>query len=279
MTTTPTLRSRAGVLAFAWATTSATGLVLASPFAAITGSLLSHRPEGDGLLWQPGGVFLVEGMRLLVREGAAVRPLAPWLLLALTLVGLAPWGAVLVSLASATRLAPSELAGAVVSRLPPLTLILGAGVVLRVLLAIGGSALVTLGYGLGGTPTGEVAGGAAAAAVVLVALCYVRVLGDLASAAASRPDVKATAALLDALALVARAPIRLLAAWLLRAVPGVAIVAAVAVVVGHVGVATDGRTLLVFLLHQLVLVALVVLRASWLRRAVTETAPRLVDHG
>ncbi len=114
------------------------GLLAALPLAAAAAALVGHHPRGDAVLWEPGGPWLVEALRL---AGPAFRSMAPYgaLFLLVSAWGwLLPLGALILSVgAGGSGRAWRELFSQAARRFPTLTLLLGATLLLQsVLLAL-----------------------------------------------------------------------------------------------------------------------------------------------
>lgn len=260
------LRDRPAALLLTWASVALPALVLALPIGGVSGAYFGERLDGDAFLFAPGGEPLLEAMRLVHRELVGFAVAAPWLAAAYALAAVLPWACLLVSL-SAPPLPLSAIAARALSRMPTLTLLLGLGLACRAIVAaIGSSVASSLGGASANDRTATLLSVAAGGAT-LALLAAVRVLHDLASAAACRHGTRAPSAALHALATLAERPAALLARWAALAAGRLALVVLAGWATAHVGVSSGGRVLAVFLLHQATLFALVVLRAAWLRVA------------
>ncbi|MBW2457190.1 MAG: hypothetical protein JRI68_21930 [Deltaproteobacteria bacterium] len=117
------------------------GLLAALPLAAAAASLIGHHPRGDQVLWEPGGLWLLEALRL---AGPAFRSMAPYGSVFL-LVGACGWllplGALVLSVGAGARGRTwPELLGQAAGRFPTLALLFGVTLLLQTLVL----ALVTV---------------------------------------------------------------------------------------------------------------------------------------
>ena len=273
----PTLRSRWPELLAVFACTSGGAVLLSLPLALVVGGLWGDRPEGDLALFQPGGFFLLETARLLQRDLSALALGSPaWLLLGSYLL-LLPWTALAVSLCQPVRRKPWQLAALSLERLPALTLVFGASLLLRASVLLLGVLLVdVIARGVAPGPDERVETFAQLGALALTAalLLLVGLLHDLSTAAAARHLSSGVSAMISALATLREQLPRAAWRWGLRALPGALLVALAGALAGLFGVATGARLALVTLVHQATLLALVALRASWLREALALVGPR-----
>ncbi|RYZ02915.1 MAG: hypothetical protein EOO73_29785 [Myxococcales bacterium] len=246
------------------------GLCLAAPLASLLAeSGVGQRAEGDRALFEGGGYLLLEVLRL---QGpalaAALRGLLPVLGLGLLLTALGN-AALLVALSTHGRLRSLGWLGPALARLPALCA-LGVGTALGqgLLLLIG--AIVA-----GGAPEGLTnprQGTALQLAAWLAALLAAGALGgwaDIAKAALVRHESPLLAALARAWQALRNRPIFGLFGWVPYALPFVLAAFGVAWLTGVVDVGRSGawRLVVVFGLHQLVVVVAVACRAAWFARA------------
>lgn len=260
------MKHRALAVLFEFACRGTAALVLAAPLtAAVAATGLGAFPQGDRLLFEPGGLFLVE----------VARATAPWLsplanasLVTLTLLGIAltlPAALLWTASTDDAPMAVSALFGRAVALVPSLLALAGfafLGQVLAVCLGLAGAGFF---HGAVENPEeGDLWALLPLAAAGLVVLAF-GLLRDTASAAVTCGAPNARAALRVALATLVLAPGKLLARWLTPAVAGLALVALVAAAVGAVDVGRPGagRVLLVTSLHQGVVLALSIARAVW----------------
>jgi hypothetical protein len=104
--------------------------------------------------------------------------------------------------------------------------------------------------------------------IALLLVAIVAVVHDLARAAAVSRELPALRAVLAATDVFRLAPWRAAGAWAIRGGAGILLVMVAAWVTSRLGVETGPRFAMVTLLHQAIVFALLLLRASWLRSAV-----------
>jgi hypothetical protein len=244
-------------------------LLLALPTTAvIAGTGLGRFPEGDRLLFAPGGMIAAEVARALVPEIPAhgVSSLTALVLLGVLL--LVPHAALLVGLARTERESLATTWGRALGHLPPLVALSGLALLAQAILLFGTLACAA---GLRGALIGSTTRSADLAylgALVIGALMLVVVglVRDLGRAALVREGLDAKTALFSGLYAFARAPGRAFAGWVVPAVAGIALIALAAALTTLLDVSRAGtwRIALVLLLHQLVAFALAWCRAYWL---------------
>jgi hypothetical protein len=249
------------------------GLVIAWPVAAIVRVLYGGHPDGDGPLWNAGGLPLVD---LLLRQGPAAAGVQATLAVVLTIAsigGLVPLGMLLVSLAYGTRDGTLLLRVALgrsldfFSSLAVLLVLVSLLEALFLFAAVGGgiwlvgalirSAGEPWAYGLGAVFLGT------AACLVAVA----GVVHDLGRAAAVCFRVGAIAALRIGLEAFRQSRGTALWSWAWRSGAGLVPIAVGAGVCEHLGGQGGTALLVVAAIHQLAVLIRVALRASWLSRA------------
>lgn len=237
-----------------------TSAVVALPLGLVVGGVIGAHPRGDEALWDPGGVWLVEVGRLAqpalrgaLVQGGAVTVLAcfGWLL---------PLGALIASQAP-SRPPPRACLKRAADKLGPLALILGAFLVVQAGAALG---LGMLGRALGGngTRTSDVLGLLVPLSTLLV-WWLVGLLHDALRVIYVQRDLPWWESFNAAWELLRVRPWAALGASAWRALAGVAVVVAVeALALAMSGI--GGSLGLVVLLHQVGILLLVALRASWL---------------
>ncbi len=267
------VRQRWGVLLFVWVAQLLSAVLVASPVVgAIAGTGVAAHPRGDAVLFEPGGVLLIETLRVGMRAltGALGATAIDFALV--FLVGLVPLVALLVALESSERLSIGPWLGGAISHFPAFVLIGGASLLARAIL------LVLLGFVLGAlgdalSPSFDArradlvllsAAGLSAALLAGVGIC-----ADLARAAAVRERIGALRALRAGLRSLFARPGAAALGWLIPAVWSVFVLAAAALLVGtlHVELAGSWRVALVLVIHQLAVFVLLALRALWLSQA------------
>ena len=285
--TTDSMRARRRPLAvialWGWQTLVATFVAL--PVAAAVASAYGNHPSGDAPLWQPGGLALIDlvvGARGAGREALV---LAVMTMLAAGFADLFPLAALIASIGYVTRDRHAPPLRAAFGRAGTAfttfaTLFAMASLVEAALLgtALAASALVShatltkLGEARS-DQTGWLVG------LVILGLCVVvGVLHDLARAGAIRFRVKALRAWGLAFNALARAPAAVLWSWAWRGLAGWVPVATAALVASRYGGRGGGPLVALFVVHQLVLIARVGFRASWLAAALraVDSAHRVV---
>jgi hypothetical protein len=245
--------------------------------AAISATGIGAFPEGDRLLFEPGGLLLVEAARqtlsLLGPLAASSLSTAALLGLALTLPRALLWSAV----AAETPDRFATLLGHAATRIPSLLALTGLGFLAQVLAySLGLSAAGLMRSSLSGPERGDLF----AFAVLALAGALVLALGvlrDVASAAVACGVPTARAAVRIGFDAVRRAPGSVFVGWLGPAALGLTLVVIAAAGAGILDVARAGgfRVFAVALLHQSVLLALSFCRATWFGAAVRCVRPQL----
>jgi hypothetical protein len=257
-----------------WGWETALALLFAWPAATLAGTVFGRGPAGDGALWTPGGLALLDALGRNGPGTSAVTTAGLAALLVGAVAGLVPLASTLTVLAYATRdgraagftrsvsqglrLFPSMLLLLFVATLAQ-ALTLGAG-------AAAGSMLESwMHEGLGEARAQQVQG-----LVLLLALGAASAIGaahDLSRAAVVRFKVGGWRGALLGTRTLRLAPLVMWWSWAWRAVASLAPIVAAAWVTGRLGGRPGPALLVVFGLHQLVVAARVALRTSWLARA------------
>jgi hypothetical protein len=268
-------------LAAVWAWDAALGAALAWPFAAIVRAAYGTHPRADSVLWDPGGLPLLD---LLVRRlpsmGALFAHAAVVTILALVL-GLFPSAALLVCLGFATpdRRTPrfrKAMPLAVVAFGPFALLLLGTLVLQASIVAAAATAASLADQGFA-PKYGEVTADGIALLLLgagLATAAFAGVVQDTARAAIVRFGMGTGSALLAAWTTVRRAPLALAWSWGWRGLASLVPVAFGALLAGRVAGRGGAALAALFVIHQLVVAVRVALRASWLASAM-----RAVDAG
>jgi hypothetical protein len=263
-----------------WATQAALALLVAWPAAKAVNVAYGGHPNGDGALWEPGALALTDLAR---RSFPAIGETLSLTLAVLTVAAVAelvPVGALIASIAFVTRRhgAPPLLPAAERSATAFgtfFTLLVGttavqlftAAAAMTTALGVAHSLVLRLGDARA-QQIGIVAGLLVASVAGLAT-----VIQDVARAAAIRFRVRTVRALRLAWGALARGPASLLWSWGWRAAAGWAPVIVGAVVAGRLGGRGGSALVVLAVVHQLVALARVALRASWLAKAL-----RAVDH-
>lgn len=263
-------RRRPGVVLGVYGAHLLVASVIAVPFAAIVSQRTAAEPSSDLSLFEPGGLFLLEILRLSEKSFGALLQSGLWVAFLAGYLGLLPLAALLHALSRRGRLSLPELAAASVRPLGALSLLLGfalAAYALVLVLAVTVSSLLGLQLH---DALGDRGGDIAQASILLSGALFVAALGvihDLARASAVVHDLRALDAVRSGFA--AFGP-RTFFAWGWRLLASAALVGAGMVFAGRIGVATPRATFVVLCAHQLVAFGLVALRASWLAAAVRQ---------
>ncbi len=277
---TPRAGSRIGLVGVVYGLHATFALATAWPLAKIMADPVLAHPLGDRVLFEPGGLYLSETLRLFRPELTSASEGLSFAVLVGLYFGLLPLGALLHALARPDRVSLSHLFAAAGRFFAPLSLLLGLSLVAMTFSAavplVAADLLETKLVAALGDRGADVAEWAFRALALAVA-GVVGLAHDLARAAlvAERTTVvRASAIALEALR--AR-PREAIGGWLLRGALALMLVVAAAKVATSVGVDTTARCLGVLLLHQTVVFALVFLRADWLSLAIGLVGPRYVS--
>jgi hypothetical protein len=262
----PAAHKRLAYVAVLYMYRALSGFALAFPFAVAVEQPLSGYPRGALEVLDPGGILLLEVLRV---ERSALKPLPGSLALVLAVVGLLPMAALLVSLGHTGRLSARRVVERAARRIGTLAL-LGLGfLVLQALVATLG---LVLGYKLIAylalAPDRElvVALGLVAIGCVLAAL--VGMVRDIAWAAAVHNDAAAYSS--GACAVRSLRGGRVVFAWAWRMVLGMG-----ALVLTAALAPSSTRASAVALgtaWHQVGIFAVVFARASWFAAAVASVS-------
>jgi hypothetical protein len=267
----PTLRSRWRVLLIAFVLTSLPGWVTALPVRALAGATLAGYPEGDALLDTPGGAWWVELLRLNPRSLQAGLSVLPWWSLAVAYLGLVTWTIVLEALSHDGGGDRWSLAASALRRLRPMSVVLALWLIVRGVIGAAAVLIVTwLAPALAstGNERTQTVTQMSFALVMLVLALLVRVPHDLAYAACVRHDEGGVDSCITGLAALRNAPVQAITSWASRAAASAVLVIATAKLTSMIGSRSTAHVMATAAIHQAVLVALVVLRADWLRHAI-----------
>jgi hypothetical protein len=247
--------------------------LVAWPVARGLGALFAGHPRGDSVLFDDGGWALLALRTAWDRLSPAVSSLLLLVVVGGAVVGLAPLSALLASISHAApdmrAPRPRHLAPYVVATFRTLLFLLAIGSALELaLLAVAmwafGATRDALQTRSGDARADEI--GVLACVLVLFIASVVSVLHDLARASAVRYRGTTIMAVRGALATMRRSPLRVWWSWAWRALASLALFVVVAWTIPRF----SSRALslvAIALLHQLVALARVALRASWLARA------------
>ncbi len=252
----------------------ALSLVVAWPVSRALAALFGGHPRGDSVLFDDGGWALLALRASFDRASPAFFGLLVLVAVLGSVLGVLPLSALLTSMSHATpdTRAPRarHLAPYLVATFAPLVYLLALGAALELsLLAVAawafGATRESLEPRYGDARADQLA--TIACLGVLLLAAAVAVLHDLARAAVVRHRVGVMGSVKVALATFRRVAFRVLWSWAWRALVAVALVVIVALIVPHLGMRGTITLVVVALLHQLVIIARVALRASWLARA------------
>ncbi len=268
---------RPGVLCALWLLRAALAVAIAAPFGAIAEHALGAFPRGDAMLFEPGGMYLVEVSRVGHLGLAAASREALLIALVAAYLGLVPLAAELDALGRSGRVTLASSLSAGLRPLGALSWLLGASVAATVALAFLAGAVVTaIGGAVNVHASDRTVDLVRLSIVAVAAACAVAVgvVHDFARAAAVRTGSAALTALYAGAATFGRAPLRAVWNWALWAVTALAVVALATVATARIGVATGPRFAAVAVVHQVAALALVFLRASWLAWVLARVAER-----
>jgi hypothetical protein len=274
-------RPLAIVLLFAYE--ALVGALLAWPATSWVRAMYGAHPDGDGPLWRPGALELFD-MTARGQVFSALSAHATIVLVVGVVVGLLPMAMLVTSVAHTTfDRRPPPLRGVIARTAPTLVPLF----VLLVIVTL--VQLVILGLGLAAssamagafTPRfGEARAQQIAAAALVVFLLLMAMIGvvhDLARTAAIRFEVGAWPATRLGLSAYRRATLGSSWSWGWRALVSWLVVAMAAFAAHRLGGHAGGALVFLTVLHQLVVLCRVALRASWLAKALrlVDGAPRL----
>jgi hypothetical protein len=258
---------RTRMIALDFALRSLAGLVVALPLAAtVAGTNIGHFPEGERLLFAPGGVYLAELLRGLLPtlEPLLAASFGTTFLLSFAL--LIPHAVLLVALSEPDETPGSAFVGRALERVPTLFAVTAVALLaeLAVLLAFAG-----LGGMVGPAVGGERAADLATVFVVLIGVALALGVGlarDLARACAVALHLDGPSALREGVrTLLTRAP-AVLPAWIGPALLSAIVVVAAGLFAGALDASRPEawRGVLILVVHQGAAFALAWCRALWL---------------
>jgi hypothetical protein len=264
-------RAMARAVLLLWLGRALAGLLVGYPVARTVGAFMPPGAAyGDAVLFAPGGVVLLEVLRVGGRVLGASLESALLAFVAVSVATLFPLG-----LALAGLVCPGESGASLARRaaraLPPLFALSGAAAVVQAV------ALTAVGIGLTSlapafAQMNERTGDLLVVTTAVVAGAPVLGLGilhDVARAAVIRTEARARTAVAIAWDALRRGPRRAVLAWAAPTGVGAIVVAAAAWATGALDVSRPGasRVVAVALLHQLAVATLVTSRLVWFARA------------
>jgi hypothetical protein len=271
-------RRRPLAIVLVWACQAIVASALAWPIVAWVSGVYGDHPDGDGAIWRPGGLALFE---LLVRTQALPALTAHALLVVVvsTALGLFPMALLIASVLYATPEGKAPRLRAIGPRacraLAPFVALF-VMVTLAQLLVLGLGLVASLGLArscaaaLGDARAQQI--GVIAFAPFLLLAVVGGIVHDFARAARLRYDSDSIEALRIGLTTWRRGPVTALWSWAWRAFASCAPVAVGVFVAQHLGGRAGAALLALAAIHQLIALARVAVRASWLAKAA-----RLVD--
>jgi hypothetical protein len=248
---------------------AAAALLVSLPATALVGGTgIGRFPEGDRLLFAPGGLVASEVVRLVAPALPAHLSSSLGMVAVLGALLVVPYAALLVALTRRERGSQASLWGRALRHVPALIALSGMGLAAQTFVV---TAALTLAGALRDSMDGVTGRSAdlawlAAVSAGLALSLGVGIVRDLGRAAAVRHALDAKSALLAGLHAFARAPGRSFGRWLLPAVVGIALVAVGAALTALLDVSRPGmwRLALVATIHQTVALSLCFCRAYWL---------------
>jgi hypothetical protein len=267
------VRKRLGAVLFVYLTRLLAALLVAMPLSgAIAATGVGQFPAADAILFAPGGTYLVEALRLAAPMLGAFAQSHALLALVAGALGLIPLAALLVALCHAGRLRLTDWAARTTEHLPSFVFLSGLTLATQAAVIFLFSVLGASFRGTLQARFSERNADLAVVALLLVGIACVLGLGivhDVARSACVRHCVGARRALAIALRVTRTHTRRALVGWLLPASAALVLVGAAAALVAalRVEVPSTLRLAGVVIVHQVVAFAIVLLRASWLCRA------------
>jgi hypothetical protein len=267
-------RRRPGAILALWGWQTTLAAFVALPSAAAVASWYGRHPSSDAPLWQPGGLPLLD---LFLDARGARRETLVIALLVFFVAGFAdliPLGALLASMGYVTRdrraPPPRALLSRALSALPTLATLfamaaMAEGATIGVAFAVASYVSEAARSKLGEARADQTAWLAALAIVLFAGV--VGVTHDLARAGTLRFRVRALRSWRLGFNALARAPVAIVWSWAWRALAGWVPVVVGAVVAARYGGRGGAALVALFCVHQLVLIARVAFRASWLASA------------
>jgi len=264
----PAAHRHPGLVAFAYGYRALVGILVALPAAAVIGAATTSWPHGQSELFAPGGVLLLESLRL-ARRGIPAAVYSGGAIAAVALLaGVVPLGALLAGLGRRGRAPLAFLASLAAAHAGTLALLFGLGalaqgIVAAVAVLLGSKVLDLLALASPGDDLAFLA----LFAVVLALVCVVGVLRDLAAVAAVHGELRFYLAASRALRTARMAAGRALGAWAWRSALGLGGVVVAAGLSPSLASTTTARVLLGVALHQGAILGVTFAHASWLAAA------------
>ncbi len=243
--------------------------IVVSPIARALSSVVArNHPRGDAILFEAGGLELIESLRLSSTVLASEIKGALLIGTVLGALSLIPAAALFAALAEKEPTGPAQWIRRGVELFPRFLLTFGARLFCQgVLLGAGAIALTRLARHFGSSwsePRADLAG-VTLGLVVLLPVCALGVYEDLVRGEMMK-NAPLAVALRRAVQIARSRPLALAGPWLLIAACSITLPLLAAPLVGLLDVSQPGvsRLIGVTVVHQLVVLCLVVLRALWL---------------
>jgi hypothetical protein len=264
----PAARRRPGLVAILYVFRVLVGLALALPAVVQLGSVVSRYPRGPALLFDDGGLLLLESLRLSRRALPAVIASGGFVAIAAAAIGLLPLGVLIAGLGVRGRVSIASLLGRAWMHAGTLALLYGLGfaaqIVVGVLALLLGGKLVDA---VRLTPPAEDLAFLALIATIAALLAWIGVIRDLAYVAAVDRGHGLYLSVSRALLAIKARPLRTAFAWWWRAAIALALLAFAAWLTPSARGAGTAAVLFGVLLHQVALAGWAFARASWLAAA------------
>jgi hypothetical protein len=273
-------RAAARAVLMVWLFRVGAGLAVSYPTARVVGVFIPPAfPTSDAALFEPGGLYAVEAVRLGGRAITASLEGSGFVFLLGSIAACFPLAIALTGL-----LHPDESVGRLARRaaeaMPSLVVLGGTFALLQTIgMAIVAGGIATFSGSLDAVmdePLADICVWLVALAATLPVV-GIGLIHDLARAAVLRHETRARGAMFAALGVVRRMPRIVVARWFFPAIAGVGLVGVAAFVSGALDVSRPGaaRVAGVFMLHQATVLGLVVLRLFWLGEALRLVGPPL----
>jgi hypothetical protein len=259
---------RPGVILLVYAFRLLSALLIAGPVALAVGPIVAGYPRGDAVLFDSGGLLWLEAIRLARSAllSAAVQGTIATLFLAFA--GLLPLAALIASLGRSGPVTFGWLAERAARPLGTLSLLFGAALLAQ---AITSALILVCGAVLASklhlTDPNASAVRVAAAAASLLVLIGIGIVHELARVAAVDGDLRFYAAVTRGWQALRSAKVRAIVAYGVRGLAMVLVVGASIALAHAVGIERGWQVVLAWLVHQVAILAVVALRASWLAEA------------
>ncbi len=260
---------RAPIIAVSYFLYLALSIIVACPVSLLATEVIGSWPRGDRMLFDPGALMLAEvvrlqesGLRSILGQAALVAILAAPASLAVT-----TW--LVCAQRNPQDASWRETLHVVVSRIRPMFVLWIAFGAIMSFVGFVGYTLSELSWRELHRLLGERAGDLAYVAMLLTTATVIlvcSVVHDVARVACANPHRDAALSFLDAWDAMRQAGRVLIAYWV-RAAAAWALIGVGAMVSRRLGVESTLRFAIVVVVHQCVVVLVLVLRASWLRRA------------